>query len=222
MSSRWPRRASLVAPNPGFPTCRRRIRTALVACGRPGGHKTLPYGVFRDWLPSVTPWHTRVRQVWAGLRPSPDPDEAGFTARWLTPRTRPVFDRLAIHDRRHLVAVARELEHLDLDNDDLIVAGLLHDIGKANDRDQVTLVDRILRVFLGRVAPGFLERFARPNGIGIRRRLYLALHHARLGAVLAEQNGCSERTVWLIKNHDVSDPTDPDLRRLAEIDRATP
>ncbi|MCC6705238.1 MAG: HDIG domain-containing protein [Thermomicrobiales bacterium] len=133
-----------------------------------------------------------------------------------------MFDRLAIHDRRHLVAVARQLESADPRNSDLIVAGLLHDIGKADDRDHVTFIDRILRVFLGRVSPGLLDRLACPDGIGIRRRLYLTLHHARLGAALAEQRGCSERTVWLIKNHEVSDPTDPDLRRLVEIDGATP
>ena len=169
-----------------------------------------------------TDWTIRVRQVWEGLRPEPDPLEPVITHRYLTPETQMLFDRLATHDRRHLVRVASQLETAAPDNRDLIVAGLLHDVGKADSRGTVTLADRIAKVFTERYIPRLHDWLARPGESRMRHGMQLAASHAALGAVLAEQSGCSERTVWLIKNHEMTDTDDPDLLLLQQIDRVTP
>jgi predicted HD phosphohydrolase len=170
----------------------------------------------------ATSCRTRIEQVLLGLRPVPDPAEADVTSRLLNPDTQVLFDRLAIHDRRHLVRVALELERTDPGNSDLVLAGLLHDVGKADDAGHVRLIDRILKVFLERVSPGMLDWAARPGRSRLRHGMQLAVNHASLGASLAEQSGCSARTVWLIKNHETSGIADSDLHNLMAIDRATP
>ncbi len=169
-----------------------------------------------------TEWQTRVRQVWEGLRPEPDPLEREFTRCYLTPQTQPLFDRLATHDRRHLVQVARQLAEREPCNRDLIVAGLLHDVGKADECGTVSLADRIGNVFTARYLPRCYSWLTRPGNSRWRHGMQLSANHAQLGAVLAEQHGCSERTIWLIKNHEMADTDDPDLLLLQDIDRITP
>jgi len=51
----------------------------------------------------------------------------------------------------------------------------------------------------------------------------LAVHHPEIGARIARQLGCSDRTCWLIAHHDSAGTMDdPDLDLLATIDNATP
>jgi predicted HD phosphohydrolase len=169
-----------------------------------------------------TDWQTRVQQVLLGLRPVPDPAEREVTRRLLTPDTQKLFDRLAIHDRRHLVRVAIELERTSPHNRDLIVAGLLHDVGKADEHGHVRFLDRILKVFLERFSPRLLAWIARPGNCRLRHGMQLAMNHAALGATLAEASGCSSRAVWLIKHHETPGLADSDLHQLMAVDRATP
>lgn len=167
-------------------------------------------------------WGHRVRQGLLALAPRPEPDEALFIHRWLTERQRDAFMELSAHDRGHLVRVARELTRQAPGNHDLIVAGLLHDLGKANGSAHVRLIDRTAKVLLERLSPRLLGMLTPPGTGGLRTGLTLAAHHAEFGAERARQLGCSERVVWLIKHHEDSRVNDPELRLLIEIDRITP
>lgn len=174
-------------------------------------------------MPSdATSWRTRIAQLLAGLRAAPDPTEAEIVERYLTPATQPLLARLPAHDRRHLVQVALKLERRDPTNHDLILAGLLHDIGKADETGTVRMIDRVAKVSLERFAPRLLARLTQRGHARLLHGLYLAAQHADLGAALAEQAACSQRTVWLIKNHETSGIADNDLRTLMVVDQTTP
>lgn len=112
-------------------------------------------------------------------------------------------------DTRHAERTAAVLRELGAD-DELILAGLLHDRGKPS---RTKLWHRIAGVLLGRFAPAVRERLARGDST-----FAIYLDHARRGAAQAQIEGRSPRVVRLIARHHES-PTDADERLLARADR---
>ena len=112
-------------------------------------------------------------------------------------------------DARHAERTAALLRELGAD-EELILAGLLHDRGKPA---KTRLWHRIAGVLLGRLAPGLRERIARGESTFARY-----LDHARRGAAQAEIEGRPARIVRLIARHH-EPPRDADERLLARADR---
>jgi len=111
-------------------------------------------------------------------------------------------------DARHAERTAAVLRELGAD-EELILAGLLHDRGKpAGTR----LWHRIGGVLLSR-APGLRGRLAKGESTLARY-----LDHPRRGAAQAEIEGRSARVVRLIARHHEA-PRDADERMLARADR---
>ena len=112
-------------------------------------------------------------------------------------------------DARHAERTAAVLRELGAD-EELILAGLLHDRGKPA---QTRLWHRIAGVLLGRLAPRVRDRIARGESTFGRY-----LDHARRGAAQAQLEGRPERVVRLIARHH-EPPRDHDERLLARADR---
>jgi putative nucleotidyltransferase with HDIG domain len=112
-------------------------------------------------------------------------------------------------DARHAERTAAVLRELGAD-DELVLAGLLHDRGKPAE---TRLWHRIGGVLLGRLAPRVRDRVARGESIFARY-----LDHARRGAAQAHLEGRPERVVRLIARHH-EPPRDNDERLLARADR---
>lgn len=112
-------------------------------------------------------------------------------------------------DDRHARRTAEILRSLGAD-EELIAAGLLHDVAKPRD---TRLWHRIAGVVLARVAPRVRERLA--HGTNTLGRY---LDHAELGAAEARRRGASERVVRLIARHHDA-PADDDERLLQRADR---
>jgi hypothetical protein len=164
----------------------------------------------------------RVREGLVALRPRVEPDEDQLLRQWLTEAQRQAFLDLPAHDRGHLVRVARTLAHRAPTNTDLIVAGLLHDLGKVDNGHRVRLIDRVANVLIGRASPLLLGWLARPDATWWRAGITLVVHHPEIGGERAARLGCSDQVVWLIKHHEDSIIDDPELRLLADVDQATP
>jgi len=112
-------------------------------------------------------------------------------------------------DARHAERTASVLRELGAD-EELILAGLLHDRGKpAGTR----LWHRVAGVLLTRLLPAMRRRLARGDSTLARY-----LDHARRGAAQAELEGRSVRVVRLIARHH-EPPRDDDERLLARADR---
>jgi putative nucleotidyltransferase with HDIG domain len=112
-------------------------------------------------------------------------------------------------DDRHATRTAERLRALGAD-EELIAAGLLHDIAKPTE---TRLWHRIAGVLLERFAPRLRRRLTRASGT-----LGRYLDHARLGAEEAQRRGASERVIGLIARHH-DRPESEDERMLHRADR---
>jgi putative nucleotidyltransferase with HDIG domain len=164
----------------------------------------------------------RVRQFAHALhnRPDPEVDTAlrqilASDAQWA------LLVRLTAFDRAHHLRVHALLVESGHDDPDLLLAALLHDVGKADEHGRVGPIHRAAHVLLGWLAPGLLTRVAVSGG-WFGHGLWLSLHHAEHGAALARRAGASERCCALIAAHaDPPQGADPLATALAAADHAS-
>lgn len=116
------------------------------------------------------------------------------------------YSRSPDADRRHADRTAALLRARGAD-DDLVLAGFLHDIAKPAET-------RLWHRVAGALLPGAARRRLR-NGSGTFARY---LDHARRGAEEARGRGASERVVRLIERHHET-PVSGDERMLHQADR---
>jgi putative nucleotidyltransferase with HDIG domain len=114
----------------------------------------------------------------------------------------------AAADIRHAERTADILRLLGADQE-LVTAGLLHDIAKPPGTQPW---HRVSGVLLDRLAPRVRRELARGDSTFARY-----LDHARLGAEEARRQGASDRVVFLIAGHH-SPPRSDDARLLARAD----
>jgi putative nucleotidyltransferase with HDIG domain len=112
-------------------------------------------------------------------------------------------------DDRHATETARILRHLGAD-EELVVAGLLHDAAKPVN---TLLWHRVAGVLLEAFAPRVKARLAAGDSTFARY-----LDHPRRGADIARDEGASERVVRLIARHHQR-PLTEEERLLARADR---
>jgi len=116
-------------------------------------------------------------------------------------------------DRRHGLDVVECLRSRGVADSDLLVAGLLHDCGKG---PRIRLVHRVAWS-LGEKYGAWIWHLAKVLPT-FERALGQLREHAEGSARLAEQAGCSPRTVELIRHQD--EPTDEAGRLLHEADES--
>jgi hypothetical protein len=140
-----------------------------------------------------------------------------FPSRWADatpPGVQTAWERLSPYDQHHLIRVARDLESGDA-GQATVLAGLLHDVGKAGD---VSLLVRVGAVLVSRLAPAASDQVRRLDRPPFAfQGLHLLLSHAERGAALLEAHGMHARVIWLVRNHEASLP-DPELIALQAAD----
>jgi hypothetical protein len=165
--------------------------------------------------PGSLPWWLgKVRQAKRHLLARVSVSERAAVATWLNPEQLALFDSMHVADRRHGLDVMAALRAGGVIDDEVLLAGLLHDAGKGD----TGLVPRVI-YSLGQARLTWLERAARSMP-PMRRSLDRLHAHAETSARLAEAALCSPRTVELIRWQD--DPQDPDAgERLRLADEAS-
>jgi hypothetical protein len=141
----------------------------------------------------------RVRQFFAALTAPLDRGDAAVVALVLTPDQQALFHRMSAPDRCHALRVYRVLAEHGPQREDLLVAALLHDVGKAAGPPPLWV--RVAVVLLERWAPRWLDRLGEGEPRGLRRPFVLYQRHAEIGAEWAAQAGCSPLAVALIRRH---------------------
>jgi hypothetical protein len=158
---------------------------------------------------SVSWWASKVRQFRSHVRARVRPEERTGLAAWLTPAQLVLFDSMHVADRRHGLDVVATLRNEGMTDDDLLVAGLLHDAGKGE-----TSVGPRVAYALGQAYGAWVLGVA-GTVPGWPPALARLRDHAETSAVLAGEAGCSARTVELIRHQDA--PVDPDAGRALQL-----
>lgn len=158
-----------------------------------------------------------VRALTAGLQGE---GRIGETERVLTPTQRGLFLQMSPADRRHGLAVYRALTDQGVQSPDLLIAALLHDVGKA--AAPLPLGVRVAVVLLERLAPSLLERLGQGEARGWRRPFVVHRQHPEVGARWVVQAGCSPLTASLIRRHHepLGQPGGEEERLLALLQEA--
>jgi putative nucleotidyltransferase with HDIG domain len=138
-----------------------------------------------------------VRRFLRALRARVDPAERQVITDNLTPAQQRLFWAMMLEDQRHSLDVFYTLQRRGCQDQDLLLAALLHDVGKG----EVHLWHRVLFVLLRAGPSGLLRSLAQPNGAGWRRALASINEHGRRGAALVQEAGAPPAVVELIRNH---------------------
>jgi hypothetical protein len=137
------------------------------------------------------------------------PDERAGLTGWVNPEQLGLFDAMHVADRRHGLDVVATLRDQGVSDDEVLLAGLLHDAGKGR-----TGVWPRVAYSLGQAYGAWVWRVA---GIlpPMRRAIERLRMHAETSARLAERAGASPRTVDLIRHQEA--PVDPEAGRLLQL-----
>jgi hypothetical protein len=156
---------------------------------------------------------TKVRQTKRHLLARVSPRERDAVAAWLSPAQLAVYDGMHLADRRHGLDVVAALRTAGESDPEVLLAGLLHDAGKGDTGMLPRIVHALgqARITWPALAVGWLP--------GMRAALSRLRDHAETSARLAEEAGCTVRTVELIRWQD--EPRDPEAgERLRLADEA--
>jgi putative nucleotidyltransferase with HDIG domain len=110
-----------------------------------------------------------------------------------------LFEQLPAEYQDHSYRVMKRLRDSGEDRQDLLVAALLHDVGKI--RAPVSVWERSLAVLLVKGMPDRVERFSEGSPNGWRKAIVVKAQHPLWGAEMAREAGCTVLTVSLIKRH---------------------
>lgn len=142
----------------------------------------------------------------------------------LPPPALALFQTMSRADQRHSLRVCQRLRERGYEDEELLAAALLHDVGKAAGR--VPFWTRPAIVLGKRCAPRLLAkltvpppRFAdQPDRLPRwRRSLSYAWYHADVGAELAAAAGLAERAVLYIRTHHQPDGPAAALHAVDEV-----
>jgi hypothetical protein len=147
----------------------------------------------------------RTRQFWQALGSAPSSDDMALVSTLLAPPQQMIFQRMHRSEQAHSLRVLQVLLDQREEQKDLLVAALLHDVGKS--RFPLHLWERVVIVLTGVVCPECSKRWGErviedeqaPRGW--RRAFVVAEEHPAWGAEMALKAGCSQLTVNLIRRH---------------------
>lgn len=163
-------------------------------------------------LGSLARWPYRVGQFLRGLRTAVDPEEARTIVSLLSDAELQLFLAMRPRDRRHAAETMRYAAEIAASHGaepsrDLLVAALLHDVGKG----QLRIEDRVLYVVLRALSVDLVDRLATTEGGRWRLALWRLRHHASVGAAQLETIGSAPRVVALTAIHHDAPPAEDDL-----------
>lgn len=148
----------------------------------------------------------RLRQFWHTISASTDPHDLDKALELLNPDQAALFLQLQMGEQNHATEMVRKLRMNGQHHPDLLVAALLHDVGKL--RYRLNPIERTVIVLVKMFIPQLAHQWGRLSQGGWetsprwRRSFILAEQHADWGAELARGAGVSRLTETLILRHE--------------------
>jgi hypothetical protein len=141
----------------------------------------------------------RLRQLWETMFARPTAPDLTLAQDVLAPPLMALFLRLQPSEQAHSLRILRLLLEQGENHLDLLVAALLHDVGKS--RYPLHVWERILIVVGKALLPKQARRWGQGQPRGWQRAFVIAEQHPAWGAEMAGGAGASPLTVSLIRNH---------------------
>lgn len=141
----------------------------------------------------------RARQFWFALTATPDPNQLAQARQVLSPALMALFQRMQAGEQAHSLAIFCQLCEQNETQEDLLVAALLHDVGKG--RYPLRLWERVLIVLARVFVPERVKAWGSGEPRGWKRAFVVAERHPAWGAELAAAAGASPLAVSIIRRH---------------------
>jgi hypothetical protein len=141
----------------------------------------------------------RVRQFWHNLTATPTLEEITDINHVLSAPLMDLFFTLQPSEQAHSLWIYHELLEQGEAHQDLLVAALLHDVGK--NRYPLRLWQRVIIVMGTSLFPERVKHWRLDDTCSWKRSFVVAERHAAWGAEMAKYAGASPTTVKLIKHH---------------------
>lgn len=108
-----------------------------------------------------------------------------------------LFNKLSIHEQKHSVNVARDVESeckINLvDSNDLVKIALLHDIGKI--KVPVSIIDKSIVVILDKITKSRIKELKNI------KKIYIHYNHGYEGYKILKKINENEEILFMVKNH---------------------
>jgi len=141
----------------------------------------------------------RLRQFIRALVAKPTKEEILIVNQTLSPELQKKFYQLQSSEQKHSIEILKKLEAQGEKDPDLLMAALLHDVGKC--LFPLRLWERVMIVLGQALFPNMVSKWGQGNVDGWERPFVIARQHAEWGADLAKSAGASPLTVYLIRRH---------------------
>lgn len=147
----------------------------------------------------------RVRQFWRVVLLKNDPNELEQVQGRLTPSQWALFSQLQPVEQEHALRVLHKLLAQGENQPDLLVAAMLHDVGKL--RYRLNPIERAIVVLVQAILPEVAQRWGNLPPAGWEgtptwcKAFILAKRHAEWGAEMAHQVGVPPLVESLIRQH---------------------
>lgn len=152
----------------------------------------------------------RIRQFFLCLFLNFNSDDMDYINEKLNNDIKPVFLKLSDYEKKHSILVAQAVEKEFMNDPDLILAALLHDIGKS--KYHINIFQKSLFVLLDYLSRGKLKKFTGNKSI------YIFYNHGEAGYDILKSNNYNNRILEIVKNHHNNDVYDDDLSIIRKFD----
>ncbi len=141
----------------------------------------------------------RLRQGLRALFAWTRPVDYDLASRYLSPSQRSLFKRMRRSEQLHSLNVLRTLQARGYDDPHLMVAALLHDVGKS--RAPFHLWDRVVVVLVRAAVPQVARRWGQGEPVGWRRPFVVSRQHPGWSAEMVTAAGTEPLAIDLIARH---------------------
>lgn len=156
----------------------------------------------------------RAKQFWQALNAHLSQAQLSEVEQVISPQLFKLFLSMQPSEQLHSYKVYTSLKVSGEQDPDLLIAALLHDIGKT--RYPLHIWERVLIVLGKKIFPDKVKTWGNAEPKGLKRAFVVAEKHPAWGAEMVAGAGASGMTINLIKRHQTKTPFSLDQTISAE------